>query len=696
MKFSLRNIEIRKQMYLAFLAAFLFVGGIIAIGTYSMVLIRDSAREAEATVLEAEKLLHLKAELETARRLMLSMLLETDKKHIDEDLLALKEVTRSADEKISKMLLSGNYQDKEIQEGIFRLKVIWESFKETRDKRIIKAVENGRTEEAVRIAMGEQQKRFDEFSSITERLAKRANEKANLSQGSIKSILGKSIVGFFSMAFAGLVIAVVLIVIFSRDLTRRFNEIMNAIEKFNSGELKINIDSEANDELGIVAGGLNSMFKKLYEDKVAHEQYIKIISWEVQAKEEKNSALKRSEERFRGLVETTSDWVWEIDKDGLYTYASPRILTILGYRPEEIIGQSPFGLMPPEEEKRVRELFNKIVSAKAPFENLENVNLHKDGRRVVLETSGAPFFDVKGNLLGYRGIDRDITLRKQAEEEKMNIQAQLLQSEKLASIGQLAAGVAHEINNPVGFVSSNLNTLSGYTKSLSDILLMYDRMTEAVREERLEEAKTILDEIEKFKVESDIEFAVNDISNIVFESRDGLDRIKSIVRGLKDFSHTAEEDMSASDINQSINNAVKLSWHEIKYTAELEKDLAELPAVICKPQQLTQVFLNIIVNAVQAMPEKGNIWIKTRLENNYAVIEIKDNGTGMPDAVIKRIFDPFFTTKPVGKGTGLGLSIAYGIIKEHKGTITVKSKPGEGTTFIIKLPVSVQLAEAAN
>ncbi|OGP14018.1 MAG: hypothetical protein A2052_06240 [Deltaproteobacteria bacterium GWA2_54_12] len=321
--------------------------------------------------------------------------------------------------------------------------------------------------------------------------------------------------------------------------------------------------------------------------------------------------------------------------------------------------------------------------------------MHKDGRAVVLETSGVPFYGPDGRLDGYRGIDRDVTRRKKAEKEKAAMTEQLTQTEKLASIGQLAAGVAHEINNPLGFVRSNLNTLSEYLDVFKDLLALHGELSNAYEKGEFEEIVEFREAIEKLKKEVDLEFTVNDAGQILIDTNEGVSRISSIVKGLKDLSHAGVGDLVSHDLNNCLKDALKIGWHEVKNKAAVELDLCDSLSVRCRPQQLTQVFLNVIVNASQAVQENARINILSVKVNGQAFIEISDNGPGMSEEVRKRIFDPFFSTKPVGKGTGLGLSIAYNIIKEHGGTIEVDSRPGLGAKFRIKLPLANEAASAA-
>jgi signal transduction histidine kinase len=269
-------------------------------------------------------------------------------------------------------------------------------------------------------------------------------------------------------------------------------------------------------------------------------------------------------------------------------------------------------------------------------------------------------------------------------------QAQVLQSEKMASVGQLAAGVAHEINNPTGFVSSNLKTLAEYQEDIAGIITEYRGLFNLLRQEEQEKLwsklPTLIRKITELEDELDIDFILNDVPDLIRESHEGAERIKKIVMDLKDFAHPGEDTMQTADINHCIESTLNVIWNELKYKAEVIRDFDALPMVVCFPQQLNQVFMNILVNAAQAMEEKGEILISTRGVNGNAEIAIRDNGPGIPEENLSQIFDPFFTTKDVGKGTGLGLNIVYNIVKKHDGSIDVKSRVGEGTTFTIRIP----------
>ncbi len=260
--------------------------------------------------------------------------------------------------------------------------------------------------------------------------------------------------------------------------------------------------------------------------------------------------------------------------------------------------------------------------------------------------------------------------------------SQLLQSEKMASIGQLAAGVAHEINNPVGYIISNMGALEEYVGGL---LRLVDHCgQEAVT---LQQAGVEIPGLEKLKKEIDYDYIRGDIENLLAETREGAHRVKQIVKDLKDFSHVDDAEWQLADINRGLESTLNLVWNELKYKAEVTRDLAPLPPIECLPSQLNQVFVNLLVNAAQAIPERGTIGVRSFEQEGWVVVEISDSGCGIPAEIRSRIFDPFFTTKAVGKGTGLGLSIVYGIVQRHQGRIEVESESGVGTTFRILLPM---------
>jgi two-component system NtrC family sensor kinase len=251
----------------------------------------------------------------------------------------------------------------------------------------------------------------------------------------------------------------------------------------------------------------------------------------------------------------------------------------------------------------------------------------------------------------------------------------------MASIGQLAAGVAHEINNPTGFVNSNLNSLDKYVGRLIEFI---EAQSEAVESLGDNDIKNILAEKKK---KMKIDYICSDIKEVIKESLEGTDRIGNIVNNLKGFARLDTNKTKNINLNQCLDSTLNVVWNELKYKTTVEKDYGELPLIEGYQQQLTQVFVNILVNAAQAIEKQGDIKIKTYNSNGSNVVIISDTGSGISEDKIPKIFEPFFTTKEVGKGTGLGMSIAYDIVLKHKGKIDVESEVGTGTTFTIELPI---------
>jgi len=255
-------------------------------------------------------------------------------------------------------------------------------------------------------------------------------------------------------------------------------------------------------------------------------------------------------------------------------------------------------------------------------------------------------------------------------------QSQLLHQEKMASIGQLAAGVAHELNNPIGFVHSNLETLRRYFERIESAFEAYEARVDPNDEE-----------LAALKRELKIDFLRKDLPELIVESLDGTGRVRKIVEDLKTFSHPAGKDVDFRDLNAGLESTLNIVHNELKYKARVVKNLGDLPRVRCRLGQINQVFMNLLLNAVQAIEESGEIRVATAQEGNDVVVTVSDTGRGMPPEVRSRVFEPFFTTKEVGQGTGLGLSISYDIVRKHGGSLKVDSEVGLGTTFVMRLPI---------
>jgi signal transduction histidine kinase len=271
---------------------------------------------------------------------------------------------------------------------------------------------------------------------------------------------------------------------------------------------------------------------------------------------------------------------------------------------------------------------------------------------------------------------------------------QLVQSEKMASVGVLAAGVAHEINNPIGFVSANLGTLSQYVGDLLKLVDAYERADPALAAADPQQHAAI----KRCKQQIGLAYLRGDVASLGEETADGLARVTRIVQDLRDFSHAGGSDWQFADLHKGLESTLNIARNELKVKAEIVREYGELPPIECLPSELNQVFMNLFINAAHAMATRGVLRIRTGLHDDGVQIEIADTGCGIAPEILPRIFEPFFTTKPVGQGTGLGLALSYTIVQKHKGRLEVQSTVGQGSTFRIWLPrlqAAVPLAAAA-
>jgi len=324
--------------------------------------------------------------------------------------------------------------------------------------------------------------------------------------------------------------------------------------------------------------------------------------------------------------------------------------------------------------------------------------LTADGRVIWVSDRTKVLRNAAGAVEYYDGVLTDITERRawtleltetldaqrQLNKKLEEAHNQLLQSEKMASIGQLAAGIAHELNNPIGFVHSNLGTLESYLRDVMDIIDAYDKALNDSADNEVQKAN-----MAHLRETRDFAYVRDDIVQLLGESKDGLARVRKIVQDLKNFSHVSEQEWQWADLHQGLDSTLNIVWNELKYKCQVVKEYGDLPKVHCLISQLNQVFMNLLVNAGHAIESKGTITIRTACRGNDEVsIEISDTGKGIAPEHLKRIFEPFFTTKPIGKGTGLGLSLSYGIIDRHHGRIEVDSQVGVGSTFRIIIPIN--------
>lgn len=310
-------------------------------------------------------------------------------------------------------------------------------------------------------------------------------------------------------------------------------------------------------------------------------------------------------------------------------------------------------------------------------ENLKNTLSEKDDYANQLS-------DLNANL-EEKVRDRTQALEKSNQEVKKSYkelqttQAQLVQSEKMASLGQLVAGIAHEVNNPVSFIYGNMDHLDEYIKDLKEVLSEFMNLKSLDTEEK--------EKMDNLIQEMDLSFILKDLDKLIKSCKNGAERTKDIVASLRSFSRLDEADIKHVDIHEGINSTLEILTHLYKNRINVHKNYGNVPKVQCYAGQLNQVFMNLLSNAAQAIKDKGDVWIETQAKGNNVIISFKDNGKGISEEDKIKLFTPFFTTKPVGEGTGLGLSISYGIVEKHNGRIWAESEEGVGTTFNIEIPV---------
>ncbi|MFH1394744.1 MAG: ATP-binding protein [Candidatus Omnitrophota bacterium] len=420
---------------------------------------------------------------------------------------------------------------------------------------------------------------------------------------------------------------------------------------------------------------------------------------------------KRAEERLKQALDVTNTILKELPFGIIIVGLDKRIrkinkaaLEMMGIKDEkEVVGKICHNLICPAEDNKC-----PIIDLGEEVDVSEKELIDKNGKRIPILKSVLPIILEGEEVLLESFID--IAERKKAEEALLKArdeletrvkertkeleavnrvlkdsQVQLVQSEKMASLGQLAAGIAHEINNPMGFILSNLNTLNEYVKVFKKLLTQYEIFIDKTK--KLKQYKEFVSAIMDIREENSLDYIIKDVDNLFKETKIGADRVKDIVEGLRTFAHTDETTLVQTDINKCLENTLKIVWNEIKYKCDIDKKFGKLPLVFCHPGQINQVFMNLLVNAAQAIAEEGIITIETSVADSHVLIKIADTGKGIAPENLLKVFDPFFTTKEVGKGTGLGLSISHGIIKKHGGTIEVESKVGEGSVFTIKLPI---------
>ena len=438
------------------------------------------------------------------------------------------------------------------------------------------------------------------------------------------------------------------------------------------------------------------------------------IDLEAVAAERRQKELRETEVFYHTLVETLPQHILRKDLDGRFTFANQRLCAELGRSLEEIRGKTDFDFWPRELAEKYRRDDRQVIESGQVLDVVEE-HVTPQGETLYVQVMKTPLFSHDGKPIGIQGISWDVTRRfrteeqlkgqnvmlqelasrehkaleelKSTHEELKRAQTRMVQTEKMASVGQLVTGVAHEINNPLSFVSNNVAVLERDLNDLLDLIKLY-RQGDA----GLEKAQPdLIEKINDLAKRIDLNYSLSNLPCLIERTREGLRRIERIVKELRLFARVDEGDWNEVDLNPGIESTINIiKGNACKKGVRIVMDLGALPAIRCRSARIQQVIINLLTNAIDACAaETGVVTVHTETEPEAMGIriDIQDNGHGIDAANRERIFDPFFTTKPVGQGTGLGLSISYGIIQEHDGRIEVQSSPGEGARFTIHLPI---------
>ena len=419
-----------------------------------------------------------------------------------------------------------------------------------------------------------------------------------------------------------------------------------------------------------------------------------LVFRDIRALKASELALRESEARFRAIFELAAAAITTLTPDGIVTDCNAAHCRMLGDTRANLIGLPWHARMHKDDVEASRKRFAMIRDGAIPSEpGFERRHFTADGALIWAAQTASFVRDENGKAILGIGVAHDITSRK-------NLEMSLGQALKLEAVGRLAAGIAHEINTPIQFVGDSVHFVR---EALSDVFGVLARYRELCKP-AASCAPELVDEISAAERDADVEYLADQIPRSLDRALDGLERVATIVRGMKDFGHPDQKDKAPADLNRALGATLAIARNEYKYVADIETEYGDLPPVVCHVGELNQVFLNIIVNAAHAIGDvvrgtetKGLIRIRTWHEAGWVFVAITDSGAGIPEAVRDKVFDPFFTTKEVGRGTGQGLAIARNVVVEkHGGEITFESEVGKGTTFVLRLPVEPPHTEATN
>ncbi len=486
--------------------------------------------------------------------------------------------------------------------------------------------------------------------------------------------------------------ALILAVKMSRRIAARLVRIADAANRMAMGDAsQARLDDSAMDEIGALAHSFNVMVSELNRVSVEHQRLVATERERLEALvSERTHALEQSREMFRLMAESTNAVPFTLDLTrGCFPYIGAQ--GIADSDVPESQWQEPGALdvvIPREANPEVRQRFDECETGR--FEFVSTLS-QRNGHRAEIRWTGT--CEWAGNTKVLRGLMLDIT-------ELRRLGRELAAAQKLESVGRLAAGIAHEINTPVQFVSDNVQFVRGALPDIAAVIQAYRNLQQAVQSAGdVVAAATLAAEAEK---SADLDYVLENAPPAIDSSIEGLARIATIVRSMKEFAHPDQAEKKFADLNQAIRSTLVVAHNEYKYVAEIDTEFGEIPAVQCYLGEINQVILNLLVNASHAIADavkdtgtRGRLTVRTRLDGDVVEISIGDTGTGIPEAARDKIFDPFFTTKEVGKGTGQGLAIARSVIvNKHGGTLRFETECGKGTTFLIRLPIAAPSADA--